>query len=574
MPIPSPSASLAPPPPPASSAAGAAPASPAPNHIKETLISIIIAFVLAFVFRQFVIEAFIIPTGSMAPTLMGAHVRVRSANTGYEWPLDAQYKIPQPGGNAVPKPIQRGDGGEPVVIHDPMTGAAGAGQELQRHNLATRSGDRILVFKYLYSIYDPKRFDVVVFKAPHDPKTNYIKRLVGLPGEELAIVDGDVFTRSESPAVAPGQDSWSQPGWRIARKPERAQRSVWQSVFSSEFQPLDPSVRGQNGQPFKSPWLGGDGWKIDGQRAYEYTNRGTTTLSWNTRTWPIDDFYPYNEAAPTRGGINAQRIFPVSDLMLSCGVEPLEGSINVGAVVRTRGHDFRVDIQDRAVTLRMGPVGPDQPDGRRAPATNWTTLGSGTMAKPFEKGKVTRLEVWHVDQTLQVWVEGECIAKGEYNWGPAERVKFATGVSAAELVKIHQNSRDNPLGRPMSYQHAELHWEFGGPVRVHRVGVKRDVHYQPGSDKGTLARATHPTTTMHLGPDHFFVCGDNSPSSLDARLWGPPDLWVAKEIDATPGVVPRKLMIGKAFFVYFPSMIRGESSGLPVPDFGRLRWIF
>jgi len=50
-----------------------------------------------------------------------------------------------------------------------------------------QAGDRILVFKYLYSIYDPRRFDVVVFKAPHAPQENYIKRLVGLPGEMIAL---------------------------------------------------------------------------------------------------------------------------------------------------------------------------------------------------------------------------------------------------------------------------------------------------------------------------------------------------------------------------------------------------
>jgi hypothetical protein len=79
---------------------------------------------------------------------------------------------------------------------------------------------------------------------------------------------------------------------------------------------------------------------------------------------------------------------------------------------------------------------------------------------------------------------------------------------------------------------------------------------------------------MHLTPDQFFVCGDNSPQSLDARLWGPSDEWVVAQIDGAEGVVPRDLMIGRAFFVYFPSLIKGGGSGIPVPDFGRLRWIW
>ncbi len=44
-----------------------------PAAIRETVESVIIAFVLAFLFRTFEAEAFVIPTGSMAPTLMGKH---------------------------------------------------------------------------------------------------------------------------------------------------------------------------------------------------------------------------------------------------------------------------------------------------------------------------------------------------------------------------------------------------------------------------------------------------------------------------------------------------------------------
>ena len=60
------------------------------------------------------------------------------------------------------------------------------------------NGDRILVNKYIYSFSDPKRWDVVVFKFPGDAKVNYIKRLVGLPGEKLRIYQGDVFLGKEN----------------------------------------------------------------------------------------------------------------------------------------------------------------------------------------------------------------------------------------------------------------------------------------------------------------------------------------------------------------------------------------
>ncbi|MBC7785350.1 MAG: hypothetical protein H7144_16070, partial [Burkholderiales bacterium] len=53
------------------------------TNVKETIESILVAFILAFVFRCFVIEAFVIPTGSMAPTLMGAHMEFRCGHCGY-----------------------------------------------------------------------------------------------------------------------------------------------------------------------------------------------------------------------------------------------------------------------------------------------------------------------------------------------------------------------------------------------------------------------------------------------------------------------------------------------------------
>src|ERR1700735_5294406 len=62
---------------------------PAAGGVKDTIESILIAFILAFVFRAFVVEAFVIPTGSMAPTLLGAHMRYHCPDCG--WVFDANY---------------------------------------------------------------------------------------------------------------------------------------------------------------------------------------------------------------------------------------------------------------------------------------------------------------------------------------------------------------------------------------------------------------------------------------------------------------------------------------------------
>lgn len=63
-------------------------------------------------------------------------------------------------------------------------------------------GDRILVNKFIYKFKKPERGDVMVFKSPEDKKKDFIKRLIGLPGEEVQISNGTVFI--DQKAVSPG----------------------------------------------------------------------------------------------------------------------------------------------------------------------------------------------------------------------------------------------------------------------------------------------------------------------------------------------------------------------------------
>jgi len=53
-------------------------------EVADTFEWIITAFILALVFRAFVMEAFKIPTGSMASTLKGAHFRLRCERCGFK----------------------------------------------------------------------------------------------------------------------------------------------------------------------------------------------------------------------------------------------------------------------------------------------------------------------------------------------------------------------------------------------------------------------------------------------------------------------------------------------------------
>src|SRR5690242_10738653 len=65
--------------------------------VRETIESIVIAFILAFLFRTFEAEAFVIPTGSMAPTLQGRHKDIDCPKCGYRYRVSASQEVDSDG---------------------------------------------------------------------------------------------------------------------------------------------------------------------------------------------------------------------------------------------------------------------------------------------------------------------------------------------------------------------------------------------------------------------------------------------------------------------------------------------
>ncbi len=58
-------------------------------------------------------------------------------------------------------------------------------------------GDNLIVDKLSYRFRDPKRFDIIVFPYQHEENTFYIKRIIGLPGETVQVVDGYTYVNGE-----------------------------------------------------------------------------------------------------------------------------------------------------------------------------------------------------------------------------------------------------------------------------------------------------------------------------------------------------------------------------------------
>ena len=524
----------------------------------ETLMSLVIAFALALMFRAVVIEPFMIPTGSMAPTLLGEHVRMAEGATGIEWPVDGRAVTARNG---------------PQELHSPVTGSAFATPT------GTLAGDRVLVQKYIFGVREPERFEVVVLINPLSPDENFIKRLIGLPGEQVALVDGDVFVRT--PSDADTGSAWTQPGWSIARKPERTQRALWRTIYDTSRAPI-----GTEG--FRSPWTG-DPERTRGLAGpvIDVSPGPASTIAWDHEWWPITDAEPYNETRPPSGGatplgpisppIGATN-YPTGDLRLRAGIEtntPWRDGLDLSFHIDARGHEFRATILDARARLSMRAEGEE----------SWTLLDAGDLGEA-RLGRVRDVEFWHVDQALWLFVDGRLVAggpsNGAYAWDVAQRIDHALPLGDLDsALAIQPGLRQSVFSEPSIYARSSARLSVSSPstVRLHRLALDRDLHYSPFHNPGAphghldLPLGTHPERTPTLRDDQVFVLGDNSPASSDSRYWPEAHRRVraAHPDAAEPGLVPTDLLIGRAFAVYFPAV---ERRGLiPVPDFGRMRWI-
>ena len=568
----------------------------APSHegIKETIESIVVALILAFIFRAFVVEAFVIPTGSMAPTLYGAHGMIVCEDCGTEF----AYGLRDLGDTRRSSIV--GSRGEAIC---PNCLAVNTDLRITDKKRNPETGDRILVLKWPFDIgiesLKPARWDVTVFKDPADGTTNFIKRLVGLPNEVLAIIDGDLYTvptseltektltelkriRQEKYLMRTNQREkyLSQTGQRagvlrkppkfvmdeldakmtIARKSPEAQQALWFLVYDHDYPPRTP----EQGQPH---WKAGggreSGWDTS-RRRVRFVDQGRENDYIQLAGRPIRASNTYNIS-----GSRSRRQSPfVADQRVRFVLTPGSAHGSVEIRLNKLGRNFVASID------MNGKVSITERDSRKRTSSPVDFAG---QLPHLTVGESVVVSFQNVDYRLTLQVGGEEVLATSSERG---RPGYY-GPALSQLRRKSLRGRNFPTP-PRIYA-------AGGDFDLTHLVVERDSFYYHESGQGALSSLRWAPKTGWASGEHplllrgheYFMLGDNTSASKDSRLWDQTGSHlVAREEEFQLGTVPEDQLIGKAFFVYWPSPNRIEwldwmpiLKGSVVPDVGRMRWI-
>lgn len=321
----------------------------------------------------------------------------------------------------------------------------------------------------------------------------------------------------------------------LAQKTDAAQEALWMVVHDTRYRPTYTK--------WEPRWKGEGGWEESG-KGFRLASGGAET-AWLTyehrilRGNPDDfavsepsnilDYYAYNMATAFQSEGNA-----CTDLGLRGKVKAGSAETSVAIELRAYKDRFRFELPTVGSgrptrVLVNGEVVAESADG-------WLPVG-----RPVE------VLAANVDHKLTLRVDGRRVAKS------VAKETTPEGDPVYEPTATTPEEREAMSRSPGKVSGVRVGGS-GGPVSVAYLGLYRDVYYtnvflptgEPGN--GTEGNAEG------LGADEFFVLGDNSPNSLDSRLW---------RLDRP--VVPRRNLVGKAFFVYWPAA--GSRAWIPIaPD--------
>jgi signal peptidase I len=442
------------------------------------------------------------------------------------------------------------------------------------------SGDRVLVGKCLYDtpLADPGRYDVVVFKyplAPMDKNTpkNYIKRLIGLPGEIIAIFFGQLYRCLPEPGEVPYDEEdkkldsrklWQNPHenetasrklfdagrFEILRKPPDVIMALRRNVFDNDFQPKDLVEMGIKrwdaartkgwkeapGNRFTGESRDGIDWlryqHLVVRRSAEEPAAGAQQI----KPQLITDFMGYNGFQVFGGGDRTPLPNWVGDLMLECKVETSDPNTDFWLELSQGSFRYRARwrLGHGGCTLfRIHPDGKEEelatkPSKLKAPGTYFVRFAN-------------------VDSRLTVWVDREMPFDEGVAYPPPEVRAKGEKITDEELKKRRGPTKNDLEPASVGSQ--------GRPVAVGQLRLWRDTYYttsprdadyvNPGAMPSEAwsdptrwdALKNQDFHTWYVQPGHYLCLGDNSTASSDSREWG---------------LVPSRLMLGRALLVYFP----------------------
>lgn len=566
--------------------------------VRETIESLVIAIVLALLFRAYEAEAFIIPTGSMAPSLNGQHLDLPCENCGHQFHVGGK------------------EGVEHYAVFCPICNYETILKQKSNPSHQLCTGDRILVNKFIYDFSDPQRYDVIVFKNPNQGKQNYIKRLIGLPGDNILIENGDIYL------MKPDAVGWKK---EITRKPHHKLRHILQTVddtdhigrklkevdWPSRWQSFaDPShwemeikgghpefrvsgggekwLRYRHFQPLKSEWPTIEGGELPARMKADPLPPGEL----------IGDKYGYNDWSNSRNddvSLANPGVHWVGDIGLECWIEVKsnQGEVIFDAV--EGGCHFRcvIDVASGKATLVADDANVDT-------KVTFVDESGGTVASPTASTNLRGAGSYHVryvnaDDQIHLWINHRYIDFDAATYqragipvptyspaDPGDAEPLGVGSVGAELVidrlkvvrDIYYISKkgESQLDSNNEIDYLAFNAEWNSPHDARRKLTTEMLALQRNPNKWASPEAlaiftekkgaTKPMFELldseDNAKDQFLPMGDNSPQSLDGRVWG------------GPNYVERDLLIGRALFIYWPHMLNEPA---PMPNFGEMGFI-